>query len=256
MELGPFSYAMVCFFILILAPQHWDYLERRWQRSKAVTNVARLGARLEARLAPLVARLEIAPRRRKNWAERSRRLLRECGALGVALAIVFDVLVQNPAVPEAMRLRTPDLARDVVDYPRILQGWLMFAPDAPRTDSTVTVDARTIDGRHIDPYTLASSSDFTGPLESIPRHLGNDQYFTNFSHYLPTPRFAPYRHIFQKWVLDTHVRTGRPEDRIVSFEVHQLTDESPPPGELEPTKLRRIEVMRYPERGQDAVASR
>ena len=47
----------------------------------------------------------------------------------------------------------PQIMHATIGYPRLYQGWGMFAPNPITDDGTVVVDAHTIDGRRIDPFT-------------------------------------------------------------------------------------------------------
>ncbi len=55
--------------------------------------------------------------------------------------------------PSATACRCPHVMQATIGYPRLYQGWGMFAPNPITEDGTVVVDARTIDGRHVDPFT-------------------------------------------------------------------------------------------------------
>jgi hypothetical protein len=83
-------------------------------------------------------------------------------------------------------------------------------------------------------------------LHDIPTRLGQDQYFTSYSLFLPNDNFKGYHHILQSWVLDYPKRTGHANDRIVSFTVKQIIDTSPPPGQTQPSNIRVRELFRYP----------
>lgn len=363
LDLGPFSYAMMCFFLLLIHRDHWDALTRffRGNRTPRVVlydsdcGVCLLSARVIARLDrlellrfesnqnvellpegvtqevvqdtivvldpetkqvwtrgdALVAIVRMLPlgsllslplripglrqlinaaydrfaRNRLNvstWlglgacglpSERSSkaipidplaapskmfraRVLHWGSQLAVALLMVAlcgEIVKANASVPRWMRYHQPEFFQQVVEYPRLLQGWRMFAPEAPTEDFMIQVDAVTIDGRHVDPYNEVACTHLNlghGDLvgDQIPASMGQDQYFTAYSLFSPGGHYGNYRGPFEDWILRYPKRTGNPKDRIVSFEVFQLIDTSPPPGQTKPTNLRKKSFMRWPQR--------
>lgn len=164
--------------------------------------------------------------------------------LAVALLLLCcggDLLRANRAVPEALRPRQPALARWVVQYPRLFQGWGMFAPEAPTEDHHVVVDARTRDGRHVDPMNQLASRVAEVPLAAVPDRLGHDEFWCD---YINRIAYAPtYFQALREWIYAYPKRTGNPQDEVVSFTVSLITDQSPPPGETEPRNVRVTTVM-------------
>ncbi len=180
-------------------------------------------------------------------AERPRPLsyLREAAVAVLLVATTSQLLVENRAIPKALKVKQPELLKPIVVYPRMFQGWSMFAPNPPTTDGMIVVDAVTADGRRIDPFNFAASG-WTGPApETIPPRLGQDQFFCDYTNRIHQKGNAPYRDAFKDWILKHHERTGRPQDRVVSFEVHWLEDTSPPPGELEARDTKRTKVFEH-----------
>ena len=173
-------------------------------------------------------------------------LSQACIAVLIA-ANAGEMLRANFIVPSWMRYRQPQFLQLLIDYPRTIQGWRMFAPHAPPEDFNVAVEAYTIDGRLVDPYNeVASPHHPRGPFTSIPSHLGQDQFFTTYSLFLPRGNYRPYYTALQQWILRYHKRTGNPKDRIKRFKVYQLIDTSPSPGEREPKNFRKQLFYEYP----------
>ena len=164
----------------------------------------------------------------------------------ILVAIASEALNDNAAVPQALRLPQPRWAKAVIEYPRILQGWRMFASEPSRIDSMIYVDAVTADGVHVDPYN-AVASDQSEPAGSIvPKHMGQSQFFVMYSERIPYDGYAVYRQAFSEWLLAYPERTGRPQDCLVSYEVYLVTDRSPEPGTgAQPTPLERRLFMSY-----------
>src|SRR5262249_47257162 len=115
--------------------------------------------------------------------------------------------------------------------------WGMFAPEAPRDDMHLFVDALTIDGRHVDPYNEVASRVADTPLSRIPERLGQDDVFCDYS--LQIIGMQPYHGAFEQWLVAYADRAGRENDRIASSRVFVLEDLSPPPGETEAHDTRR-----------------
>ena len=155
--------------------------------------------------------------------------VREIALLLLVFACVLQAFKENRAVPAALRWPQPAVVSALVQYPRLLEGWSMFAPDAPITDEMIAVQARTVDGRTIDPLAIASARVTTSPLDAIPERLGNDEFFCDYISKIAG--HPEYFGAFQEWILRHHERTGQPQDRVVSFEVFLLQDESPQPGQ-------------------------
>lgn len=187
-----------------------------------------------------------APSPARLWLARNGRRLLELAVAVLMVTSLGEVLKANRAVPSYLRYKQPDALQMIVDYGRLIQSWRMFAPHAPTEDETIVVEARTVDGRTIDPYNLYASRPFKRPLHAVPARLGNDQFFCTYSLYIPQRGYRALITAFQEWILRHHERTGNPRDRIVRFVAYQVLDKSPPPGETEPRDMRKNEFLRYP----------
>jgi hypothetical protein len=245
LDLGPFPYVMMCFFIPLIPAWVWQRLAEQ----RCLTPLRRILTRTRRRLQGVVQQLEPEVQTvQVNPPGDSLLSLwpREMAATVVLLSILFAVSQTNAAVPAPLRLGYPPFARSIIDSTRMFQGWRMFAPEAPFEDFAITVDAITADGRHVDPYNEVASPHHPRVLHDIPTRLGQDQYFTSYSLFLPNDNFKGYHHILQSWVLDYPKRTGHANDRIVSFTVKQIIDTSPPPGQTQPSNIRVRELFRYP----------
>jgi predicted DCC family thiol-disulfide oxidoreductase YuxK len=165
----------------------------------------------------------------------------------VALMLVVffsETLMINAAVPKFLKFKQPTWVMPFVAYPRLIQAWSMFASDAPMTDESVVVDAVTVDGRHVDPYSEVSGRyDFPGH-DNIPPRLDNDSFFFNYSSRIPFK--SEYWTALQEWILRYPERTGRPQDAIVKFDVWIVEDDSPAPGEMKEKNIRSRIFLSYP----------
>jgi hypothetical protein len=122
----------------------------------------------------------------------------------------------------------------VVDTFRMYQGWRMFAPEPPYEDGKMVVDARTVDGRKVDPLT-GQEPEFN-PETRV--GWGHDQFWCDYHLKMFFGRYTPYRQLLKEYLERWPQRTGRAEDRLVAFDVWWINDKSPPPGALhgEPQK--------------------
>ncbi len=178
--------------------------------------------------------------------DRCLRVAREACVLIYLLAATSELLNTNDAIPAAFKHPQPQFFSMLVQYPRTFQVWRMFAPHAPLEDYMIEIDAVTAGGRHVDPYNeLASRVPGPGYTE-IPERLNQNQFYCGYSLFSWMPHFRSYGTAFQEWIMRYPQRTGRPEDRIVSYTVWKLSDKSPPPGQTKPTDFKREVVFKGP----------
>jgi predicted DCC family thiol-disulfide oxidoreductase YuxK len=170
--------------------------------------------------------------------------LREVVVLAFIITMVSETLYINAAVPHFLKHEQPLWIKRMVAYPRLIQAWSMFASDAPTTDQSMVVDAVTIDGRHVDPYSEVTSRYPNPGHNEIPVRLDNDSFVFNYSGRIPTQ--GAYHQALTEWILNYHERTGDPRDRIVSFDAYELDDDSPPIGETQPRNFRSHIFLSYP----------
>lgn len=222
LNLGGFSPAMASFYPLLLGAKHWDELERR-----VGTRAAVLTSKMEA-----FVRRHVSPASAPPPPEASalRRWSVEAAMALLLVAITTEVLNDNAPVPKVLRVPQPAWARAVIDYPRILQGWRMFASEPSRTDVMIYVDATTAAGEHVDPYNAVASDQPYPKGSVVPTHLGQSQFFVMFTERIANMNYAPYRQAFSEWLLAYPERTGKKEDCLLSYEVYWVVDKSPPPG--------------------------
>jgi len=236
-NVGGFSPAMMSFFPLLLRAEHWQWLSRRFG-----SRVRPVAAAIESKLRPWL-------RSRPNALEpasNASRWLAEGAILVVLLAIASEALNDNAAVPQALRVPQPKWAKAIIEYPRVLQGWRMFASEPSRIDSMIYVDAVTAAGDHVDPYNEVASDQSDPAGTVVPTHMGQSQFFVMYSERIPYDGYAAYRTAFAEWLLAYPARTGRPEDCLLSYDVYLVTDRTPEPGtQAQPTPLDRQRFMSY-----------
>jgi len=115
----------------------------------------------------------------------------------------------------------------------------MFAPDAPREDGTMVVDAVTGSGRHVDPFT-GLPPDFEQIRRGLaPHSIALSDYF--FA--LRDKRHARYRRELSRYLKRYRV-PGAPGERLRAFEVFWVSYVPPPRGSYVPGPLKRESLWR------------
>jgi hypothetical protein len=114
------------------------------------------------------------------------------------------------------------------------------------TDLNMVVDATTVDGRHVDPYSEVAGRYPDPGRKGIPVRMDNDSLFFNYSGRIPDN--PAYHQALEEWILRYPERTGRPLDRIVRFDAYLVEDDSPPVGQLTPRNVRTRLFLSYPPR--------
>ncbi len=219
LNLGGFTPAMMSFYPLLLTAGHWDALERRFgSRTRA------LWSRVEHGLRAFFDRLAVPGR--WPYPELRQTLANTAMAL-LLVAITSEVLVDNRPVPEPLRLPQPAWAKAIIEYPRILQGWRMFASQPSRHDTMIYVDATTSAGERVDPYNMVASDRKNPAGDVVPTRMGQSQFFVMYSDRIANASYAAYRQAFADWLLAYPERTGKARDCLLRYDVFLVTDNTP-----------------------------
>ncbi|WP_437326104.1 hypothetical protein [Sorangium sp. So ce381] len=173
---------------------------------------------------------------------RGRTIAREALIAYLGLCAVSQAINENKSVPAFLKHSQPSFVQATIVYPRILQGWGMFAPNPITEDGSISVDAITVDGRHVDPFTgLPPDLNL-----SDARGLGLGQIQQDYFNRIRLDRNKAFRKPgLQDYLLRYHERTGRPEDEIVACDVYWVRDQCPKPGESAPYKNEAIPILSY-----------
>jgi predicted DCC family thiol-disulfide oxidoreductase YuxK len=156
--------------------------------------------------------------------------VREAMVVLAMLMTANQILLDNDwARRHLPRPKQPEMFRVVVDRLRLYQGWRMFAPEPPYEDGRMVVDGRTEDGRKIDPFT-GTEPEFN-PDTSV--GWGHSQLWCDYHLKMYFARYAGNRQHLKEFLQNWHLRTGRPQDRLVAFDVWWVNDKSPGPGETQ-----------------------
>ncbi|WP_434044197.1 MULTISPECIES: hypothetical protein [Sorangium] len=173
---------------------------------------------------------------------RGRVIAREALVAYLGLCAVSQAINENKSVPAIFKHTQPKFVQATIVYPRLLQGWGMFAPNPITEDGSITVDAITIDGRHVDPFTgQPPDLDLTDA-----RGLGLGQIRQDYFNRIRLDRNKAFRRPgLQDYLLRYHERTGRQEDEILAFDVYWVRDQCPRPGEVAAYKNEAIPILSY-----------
>lgn len=168
----------------------------------------------------------------------ARTVLRETLVLMLAVVLATEVVKANPFLNRRIQIKRPEWMTQIIGYTRMLEGWGMFAPEPPYEDGRLVVDGRTVDGRKLDPFT---DDEPVFDPES-PRGWGHDQLWCDYSNHIRWQHNQGRRQFMRNYLLNQHLYSGRPQDKLVAFDVWWIQDKSPKPGEkhgvpLPPEKL-------------------
>jgi hypothetical protein len=153
------------------------------------------------------------------------------------VACGLQVSVENPAVPAALEPRQqPAFMRAMVVYPRMFQGWSMFAPSPATTDGRLVIDGVTADGRRLDPLTGEPPVFAVAP----PSARRMNQIWGEFHRRVGDRRFEPYLEGLEDFIRRHHDVVKRPKDRLTAFEGWYVTETIPPPGGRKKPPERRL----------------
>jgi hypothetical protein len=159
----------------------------------------------------------------------------------VMLAAAIDQACVELWVAKPLRLPQPTAMRLLSHKMRFLQGWFMFSPNPVMDDGTIVVDAMTVDGRHIDPFTLRAP-DFD--LASA-RSLRLNQIWGDYFNRIRLQGNSPYRDAMKDYLLRLPERTNHPSDALVSGDVYWIQDINPPLGRTTPTRFEKIKLFSF-----------
>lgn len=168
------------------------------------------------------ARLSITP-----LLYRSVTVLRELSVVVLLVAVAAQLTTESPVLAREVTFDRPLWLSRIIEYPRLFQGWGMFAPEPPYDDGHLVVDGRTRDGRKLDPLTGKEPN-----FDPFTREgWGLDQLWCDYENRIRLPHLAHHRQHLRSYLSKLHEYRGHPEDELTAFEVWWVGDKSPPPGE-------------------------
>ena len=176
---------------------------------------------------------------------RARVTARETFIAYLATCAFLQMMSENKCFPPQLKPKLPPYMAATVGYPRLFQGWGMFAANPITDDGSLSIDAITVDGRHVDPFT-GEAPDLN---LSDARGLGLEQIWQDYFNRIRLERNKTYREGLKDYLLRWHLETGRPEDELVAFDVYWLRDQCPRRGDIEPFGHEKIALLTYRKTG-------
>ena len=162
---------------------------------------------------------------------------RESVVILFLVACGIQLLIENPSVPDALRpKKAPAVLNALVVYPRLFQGWSMFAPSPALSDGRLVIDGVTGDGRHLDPLTGAAPVFEVAPPSA--RHM--NQIWGDFHRRIGDRRFEVYLEGLKDFIRRHHDVVERPNERLTAFEAWYVTEAIPAPGARKKPAERRL----------------
>ena len=184
----------------------------------------------------------------RRGGRRALRILGELLALLMFAISVNQAMVQLWVINKRIKVHIPDLVAPLTYKLRFQQGWYMFSPNPVMEDGTVVVDAITVDGRHVDPFSLhVEPYTLRAPDFDLvhARSLRTNQLWGDYFNRIHLPGYAGYRDAMRDYMFALPQRTGRPEDALVSGDVYWVTDHNPRWGSTESYGLEKSNLFSF-----------
>ncbi|WP_235879761.1 HTTM domain-containing protein [Polyangium aurulentum] len=177
--------------------------------------------------------------------------LREMLVLFMFAGAVNQAAVELWCIKERWKVPQPEPLRMAAQKLRFLQGWFMFSPNPVMDDGTIVVDAKTIDGRSIDPFTgQPPNFDLTNA-----KSFGYNQIWSDYYNRMHLPANSAYREPMKDYMYRLPERTGRAEDVIVSGDVYWVKDMNPSFGKTNSTRFEKEKLFSFENPAARAQAS-
>lgn len=180
---------------------------------------------------------------------RSRFFVRELFLAYYAVASLSQTYNENKGIPPVLKFNQPAFLNATLTYPRLFQGWGMFAPNPIQEDGVLVIDAYTIDGRRIDPYNGgAPDLDLTDDAGR-----GISQLRQDYGNRIRLDHNQEYRTELRNYLLSWHQLTGNPGDEIIAFDVYWVRAKCPPPGKSKLFQNDPVAIYTYRKQGLKPV---
>jgi len=173
-----------------------------------------------------------------NWrtpAPVARKWTRITAGFREAFAVLMFIGALNQALVELwvarpLKMPQPELPRALAHKLRYLQGWFMFSPNPVMDDGTIVVDAITVDGRRVDPFSV----DTYDLVLEAPRYdllhaksFKYNQIWSDYFNRIHMPGNTIFRRPMKEYMFALPDRTGNPKDAIVKGAVYWVHDMNP-----------------------------
>jgi hypothetical protein len=178
-----------------------------------------------------------------------RMLFRATGALReIAVAVVFFAMLTQTGhenhLPGLASLPQGRVLSGVAAWPRMLARWDVLAPEPPREDGVLVIDAQTRAGASVDPITGREPEFDPGAMRGT--RLG--QLWGDYLERIHDKEWEPFQRAFRDWLAKGGPRLDAPPDeQLTGLDAYWVSAVTPPPGaprEGEPTKDRIFSHLR------------
>jgi hypothetical protein len=175
---------------------------------------------------------------------------REFIVVAVFAGAVNQAMVELWCVNKRIKVPQPEALRLLSHKMRFLQGWFMFSPNPVMDDGTIVVDALTVDGRHVDPFTGKE------PYWELTQSLALTQIWCDYFNRIQLPANTLYRDAMKDYMYRLPQRTGNPGDAIVSGEVFWVKKMNPRWNDTKPYGYERAKLFSFDNPAAQPHASR
>jgi hypothetical protein len=170
-----------------------------------------------------------------------------------ALVVAFAAGALNQALVElwvfrGLKAPQPTPVRVLSHKLRYLQGWFMFSPNPVMDDGTIVVDAVTVDGRRVDPFSVEWPPYTLRPPDfdlSNAKSYGYNQIWSDYFNRMHLPANTSFRKPMQEYAFRLPERTGNPDDAIVKGTVYWTHDMNPRFGQTVSYGYGRDELFKF-----------
>jgi hypothetical protein len=182
----------------------------------------------------------------RRGARRAGAIVRETVIFAFFAAAVNQAMVELWVVNRRIKVGQPEPLRSLAHKLQLNQGWFMFSPNPVMDDGTIVVDAITVDGRHVDPFSIhVEPYTLREPNFDLlhAKSLRTNQIWGDYFNRAHNP--GAVRDAMKEYLLKLPQRTGHPEDTLVSGEVFWVTDMNPVWGSINSYKLEKNKLFSF-----------
>jgi hypothetical protein len=173
-------------------------------------------------------------------------VVREVLIFALFAAAVNQAMIDLWVINKLIKVPQPEPLRSLAHKLQLTQGWFMFSPNPVMDDGTIVVDAITVDGRHVDPFSIhVEPYTLREPNFDLihAKSLRTNQIWGDYFNRAHSP--GAVRDAMKEYLLKLPVRTGRAEDTLVSGEVYWVTDQNPLWNSIESYKLEKNKLFSF-----------
>jgi hypothetical protein len=198
------------------------------------------------------------PSRLRARLETGRAVARESLALVMLVAAVSQAMIELPLITRHVKITQPAALRLLTHEMRFFQGWFMWSPNPAMASGSIVVDALTVDGRHVDPFSLhVAPYTLRAPSFDLihARSLGHGQMWGMFLERAHDAGNIELWEPMKAYLLALPRRTGHAEDALVSGDVYSVWAQAPRWGEQEPYGLEKEKLFSFEDPARAAAGS-